>query len=130
MVQRLLEVHRTACLIAVLGLAGCASSAPDPAWGTDFAGRPDNQISVRVVNRQFSDATLFAWSDGSRLRMGTVGSLGTAVFRVPWSGFRPLQIRIRLLSGADFVTPTVDVSEGQQVTLAIETDLTMSTIQR
>lgn len=121
-------------LTLVLGVslmaAGCASANPAPAWGTDERGRPDNQITVRVQNRQFSDVTLWAVSDGGRLRMGTVSSMGSEIVRVPWSGLRPLQVEINLLQGGTFVTSPVNVPEGEQVTLVVESVLQESAVYR
>jgi hypothetical protein len=111
-------------------LGGCASGTPEPAWGTDERGRPDSQITVRVQNRQFSEVTLWAVSDGGRLRMGTVNSMGTEVVRVPWSGLRPLQVEINLLQGERFLTSPVNVPEGEQVTLVIESVLRESQLYR
>jgi hypothetical protein len=99
-------------------------------WGTDIQGRTTRQVSLRAENRQFSDAVLYAWSSGERLRLGTVTSKGQATFRVPWEGFRPLRIHINLVGGDEFTTNPVNVGEGERVTLFIEADLSQSTLSR
>lgn len=119
------------CLLAVVLTApGCGTSQDEPRWGTDLRGRRSAELTLRVENRQLSEATLYALSGADRLRLGTVNSMAVSRIRVPWRGFGTLQVEINILGGGRFVTAPLDAGEGYTLNLTIADPLEASELYR
>ena len=115
-------------LLTVLGVGGsvgCASSSDIPRWGTDLRGGPSSSVTVRVENRGIEEVSLFAYSGGSRIRLGSVNGMANSTVRIPWSGDGPLSIlvtRVGLPSGP-FETNALDVGEGEILHLRVDSPI-------
>lgn len=111
----------------LLGVAACgaggpfAGQAPDPFAGDSAA----EEIRIRVRNLNFYDATLTAFTDTGRRRLGTVAGNQSAVFAVPWRSPGPLRVEIDLLAGPSCTTDDILVSAGQEIDLEIMSDLSL-----
>jgi hypothetical protein len=129
--MRVLALSRWLLVLALLGIGGpqgCASASDTPRWGTDFRDGPTSSVTVRVENRSIEEVALFAYSGGSRIRLGSVNGMANSTVRIPWSGFGPLSIllaRSGSASGA-YETDVLDVGEGEIVYLRIESPLEAS----
>lgn len=118
-------VALAAALVAVLSLQGC--SAPQALRGSrNPFGNEDPgaaQVRIRVVNFNFSDATV--WTvvrGGRRQRLGTVTGKADATFTVPWTFTEPLRLEFHLLAGPRCFTDELSVDPGDIVELQIPVD--------
>jgi hypothetical protein len=75
-----------------------------------------------VENRSIDEVALFAYSGGSRIRLGSVNGMANSTVRIPWSGYGPLSILLAPAgsSATAFETDILDVGEGDIVHLRIE----------
>lgn len=118
-----------ALVLAALALPGC--SAPQALRGTrNPFGNEDPgtaQVRIRVVNFNFSDATV--WTvvrSGRRQRLGTVTGKADATFTVPWTFTEPLRLEFHLLAGPRCFTEELSVDPGDIVELQIPLDAAAS----
>ena len=74
------------------------------------------------------EVSLFAFSAGSRIRLGTVNGMSYSTVRIPWSGFGPVAILIDQVGrgAGPFETNTLDVREGDVIHLRIQEPLEAS----
>ena len=81
-----------ATLLAVTATWSCAlvgREAPDAAITPGSRGPEEGvETSVRVTNETWSDMTIYLLRPGTRMRLGTVTSMGTATFPIPRSWVR------------------------------------------
>ena len=101
--------------------AGCATSGamerPDPFSGS-MAGR--QEIQIKVLNLNFSDATIRAIvRGGRRLYLGAVTGKREAVFNVPWDFSEPLRLEIDMVAGPRCTTEELMVDPGDLLELQI-----------
>ncbi len=118
-------------LAAILLLVGCASGQgnEDNPFSDEFTTR-GGQIELVVSNVNFQDATLTAFHQAGRQRLGVVDGKGSRRFTMDWEGTRDLQIQIDLLSSVSYLTPPLSVSIGDVLRLQIETVLSQSQLIR
>ena len=74
--------------------------------------------------------TLFAYSAGNQIRLGTVAAVANSTVRIPWSGAGQLAILIYPPTGSPFETNSLDVREGEVVRLRIEDRLESSELYK
>lgn len=116
-------------LIVVLLVGACGLSA----CGL-FRKRPQSSsndpVTLQVVNNNWSDIIIYALVDGSRTRLGDVGSARTRTLRLPNSVLASsgqLQLVLDPLgSRSAFRTGVILVSGGQRVRLQIENELRLT----
>lgn len=107
-------------LVAILvSTSGCRSLAP----GLFGEKRARPTIQIDVTNLNFQDATLHAYRNGERHRLGTVTGKGSATFSLEWRIAVPLQIEVDLLAGGRCTTRAMVVDPGTQIQLQIEVDI-------
>lgn len=109
----------TGLLLAVLALAGCASTN-SPSKNDPFS-EAERPSSVRIIiqNRNFSDARTYALRRGNRIRLGTVVGTQDAEFTLPWTLSDIMSIEISLLAGPTCTTPELVVDPGDILELRI-----------
>lgn len=90
----------------------------------------NERIRIEVINRNFSDATLWAISTGGRQRLGIVTGKTDATFTLDWDFSQPLQIEIDLLAGERCVTAPLQVDPGDVLELQIDVELRRSAFCR
>ena len=123
---------RSVVVLVLALLAACSSSTPDE----ENPFRPDSfqprggELEILVNNLNFADATIVAFHEAGRTRLGTVGGKSSGRFRIPWSGMRDLRLRIDLLASDTWTSAPLAVGPGDQVDLTIETVLTRSRLIR
>jgi len=69
---------RTAVLVVALALPACSHSQP-----AQTEGPPPKRTVLQVVNRNFSDFTVFLVRFGDRVRLGTATGNTTSTFDFP-----------------------------------------------
>ncbi len=118
-------VARAMLVIAVTVLtAACAARAGDG----NPPGIPglEDQIEIRVINNNFSDARLYAVHPGGREYIGVLTGKTEANYRLDWDWSHTLAIEISLLAGGTCTTEELIVDPGEALFLSI--DSTMSTM--
>ena len=111
-------------LSAVLLAGGCSAlvERADP-------GAPARRMLLDVTNNHTSDVILYVARDGSRMRLGHVGSLTRQRVRLPagLAGAGQLQIVVRRFgSDEEFLTPITHIVGDERLELTIEKVLSMS----
>ena len=105
----------------LIGATACASSARavDP-FATPSPDREpgEERIVFTIDNRDYRDATVNAWWDGLRTRVGSVGGNSTQTFRVRWRGDR-LYFALDFIAGGEIRSQGLIVSPGDHVQLNI-----------
>ena len=118
---------RGALLLLGFFLGGCASATGSP--GTPFGEEAlDTSVRIYVTNLNFSDATLWAVTQGSRRRLGILTGKTEEVFTLPWETSLDLQIEIDLLAGPRCTTRAMPVDPGDDIELIIDQDLARSAL--
>lgn len=114
---------------AVVGafLAACATGASldDRPRGAD-----GSQAQVRVTNNNWSDVRVFVEREGLRVRLGSVTTMATEVFRLP-AALAESSGLIRLIadpigSGDRHVTHSIMIWPGQLIDYTVSNDLAIS----
>lgn len=113
-------------VLLVAGGACALLGRREPALGG--AGR--QRIQIEVINRNFSDATLWAISSSGRQRLGIVTGKTNATFTLDWDFSRPLQIEIDLLAGERCVTEPLQADPGDVLELQIDVEFRRSAFCR
>ena len=113
-------LRRSALLTALLLMAACAPRATQ-VFGTGPDG--ERTITLRVNNRNFGDATIWALRFSDRMRAGVVTGKGRADFRIPWTTGAPLRVEIRLLSGETCLTREVRAEAGDVIPIEVPVDV-------
>jgi hypothetical protein len=118
---------RGAILFLGLLLGGCASATSSA--GTPFGeGALDTSVRIYVTNLNFSDATLWAVTQGSRRKLGILTGKTEGTFTLPWETSLDLQIEIDLLAGPRCTTRAMAVDPGDDIELIIDQDLARSSL--
>ena len=133
--RRIAPAPLTAAVVvaAALALQGCSApqalrGTPNP-FGNEDPGTA--QVRVRVVNFNFSDATVWTVArSGRRQRLGTVTGKADATFTVPWTFTEPLRLEFDLLAGPRCFTEELSVDPGDIVELQISVDAAASRMCR
>ena len=90
----------------------------------------DDPVMLQVVNNNWSDIVIYALVDGSRTRLGDVGSTRTRMLRLPNSVLASsgmLQLVLDPLGSRNtYRTGVIMVSGGQRVRLQIENELRLT----
>ena len=106
-----LLIGATACASSARAVAPFATPSPDREPG-------EERIVFTIDNRDYRDATVNAWWDGLRTRVGSVGGNSTQTFRVRWRGDR-LYFALDFIAGGEIRSQGLIVSPGDHVQLNI-----------
>ncbi len=126
-------MRRTLCVWAIaLTASACAGAgqrvAQDPFVG---GGGTPTAVRIHVDNRNFSDARLYAVTDGGQRRLiGIVNGKREAAYTLPWTFPRDLRIEIDLLAGRTCSTAALMVDPGDVLELQILSDFSASSFCR
>jgi len=110
---------RPVLAIGLLLLGACATGRALDSPFDSNSGR----ITIEVQNLNWSDATLWAYRGGQRVRLGIVGGKKDARFDIDWNFSQRLQIEIDLLAGNRCITPELGVDPNDIIELQIPIDL-------
>ena len=112
------SIARALQVIAMSALVGgCAHSASDA-----FGGAP-RPIRIDILNRHFSDASVWAVFRAERIRLGTVTGKSDGTFQLPWKGTEPVYMEIDMVGGERCVTDVLTADEGDIFYLEIQPEL-------
>jgi len=102
-------------------VSACASGSGSGA-GNPFSQDPAErkEIQIRVINLNFSDATVWALiQDGRRQRLGIVTGKREEVFVLPWTLSEDLRLEFDLLASDRCLTERMRVDPGDLLELQI-----------
>jgi hypothetical protein len=121
----------TAALYAAIGLAGCASGRSLETKGVEDAQpAPSGDASVMVHNNNWADVDVYAVRDGTRTRLGSVTTAGSARFALPGAllaGASRFQLLVDPIgSRVGYVTQPLLVGPGQRIDLNVENNLNLT----
>ncbi len=112
-----------ACMLPAWGCGGYGGGGGGYDELEPFETPPAEEVTLAVENRNFSDATLYALSEGGhRLRLGTVPGNGADTFRFRWQ-YGDIRIEIKLLAGGKQVTQSMLVDRGDELELVVQATL-------
>lgn len=111
---------------ALLALSACASGGSQPERAANpfsSALSERNEVQIKVMNFNFSDATVWVLvRDGKRTRLGIVTGKTDAVFTIPWRFSEPMRMEFDLLADVRCVTEQITVDPGDILELQISVD--------
>lgn len=129
------KVLGVGALLAVGLAAGCATgrssrSGPDP-LAMQEAAPADAAPLLHVNNRNWQDMDVWAVRQGTRLRLGTVSSMGSSDFKVSpalSAGAGDFQLLVAPVGETKgFLTQTILLGAGQTLDLQVEHNLNLTT---
>ncbi len=104
-----------AAIAGLILLAACASRGqsirPNSFDGQDY--------HVEVSNQNFYSATIYAYRDGYRRRLGDVGANRTSAFTFAWP-FPEVRFQIDFLAGGCIFSEVLQLVHGDRLTVMIE----------
>ena len=107
-----------AALTTVLLFGACKTASRVNPFSQDRADR--GEIEIRIINLNFSDATVWALiQDGRRRRLGIVSGKREETFVVPWTISETLRLEYDLLAGDRCFTERMLVDPGDMLELQI-----------
>ena len=113
---------RTPILLLLFLSLGCAGGPPPSE--TPFEGDArDRSIRIFVTNLNFMDATLWALTPGTRVKLGVVTGKRQGVFTLPWRFSTDLKIEIDILAGPRCTTEPLPVDSGDDIELIIDVEM-------
>ncbi len=110
-------------LVAVLSGATISCSGRTPVRDPTGANVRDTRVDIRVINNNFSDATLFANLRGRREFLGRLTGKTEANYTFNLEVAQPITIDISLLAGGTCTTRELIVDPGDELFLTIESAL-------
>ncbi len=114
-------------LLLVLAVGGCSTGRTIGENPFDESSRQD-QVSLRVENRNIHDATIFAGSGNQRRELGTVSARGVEFFTFAWNPGTPVTLEIELAVGERYRLPPRSFTGGRRLELTVESELRRSFI--
>lgn len=117
-----LLLTRVLLVAAVTALAtACAARAGD--GSADLAPGLEDQIEIRIINNNFSDARMYAVRPGAREYIGMLTGKTEANYTLDWDMSQTLSIEISLLAGGTCTTEELIVDPGEALFLSIDSTL-------
>ena len=100
--------------------AGCASGGPNPFQGPGSGGSDSGYEDVRltVENRDFRDATIYAYWNTSRRRVGFVVGKTSRTFEMRWLA-EEVQFEVDFVGRGGFRSEVLGVSPGDHLSFLI-----------
>jgi hypothetical protein len=105
-------------LVLLLVVASCA---PFGRRGAGAVGAERVELVVR--NQNFYQATIFAYNNGARIRLGEVSGNSTATLSAPVPPTGQLRVEVRLLAVGAFTSYPISVTRGDAVEVTVPPDL-------
>lgn len=105
---------RAAALLLCVGLSGCAAHQQEVDDPFRISSGDGDDVQLTVENHDFRDATIYAYWNGMRDRIGMVTGKTTKTFQMRWRS-EDLQLRIDFVGGGGHRTETIGVWEGDHL---------------
>ena len=113
--DRVTSMTRPVILLVALTTGACASARSVlPGWEPEQA----EPITLTVENQNYSDATIYAWWGGNRIRLGLATGSTTQTFESDWRGGQ-LMVQVDFIGGGQYLIETFGVFEGDHLQLTI-----------
>jgi hypothetical protein len=123
-------VHRTFAAGAVAMLMAACASAGGPKQMDQDGYRDAGRAEIIVQNSNWLDMNVYAVRGGSRMRLGTVTSMGRERFRLPRymvEGIGGLQLVADPIGSRDvYSSQPIMISPGQRIEWKLENNLALS----
>lgn len=88
-------------------------------------------LAIEVINRSYSEVTIYALGTVGRNRLGLVPSTTTRRYSIDWrGGAQELRAEIDVVGGAQYTTPPITAYAGDRITLVVERQLRNSYLRR
>ena len=105
--------------VAVVGGAVLAAACAGNAQEIRESPLADQTYSVEIENQNFYSATVYAYRQGYRKRLGTIESNRTRSYSFRWP-FLDIRFQVDFLAAGCMIGPSLSVVEGDQFQLIIE----------
>ena len=107
-------------LLIASTVAGCAGGGPNPFTAPASNGSDSGYEDVRltVENRDFRDATIYAYWNTSRRRVGFVVGKTSRTFQMRWLA-EEVQLEVDFVGRGGFRSETMSVSPGDHLSFLI-----------
>ena len=106
-------------LILAMSVAACASpQAASTRTDDPFAERADQDVLLTVQNNDFRDATIYAYWNGVKTRLGMVVGKTSETFRMRWRS-EEVQLEVDFVGRGTFRTERIDVWAGDHLDFVI-----------
>lgn len=112
-----------AVALMALSLGACSQG-----WGRaknpfTAPGSDEGEITVRVENHNFGDATVHALRGGERIRLGNVTGKSEQDFTVNWTFSLPMEFEVNIIGGQGCRVRPMTVDPGDKVFVRIPTEI-------
>ncbi|MDE2773765.1 MAG: hypothetical protein OXI46_08690 [Gemmatimonadota bacterium] len=114
------RVNLLLALVLTTFVAACSQAGAGASLFGEAA--PNTMIRIEVTNLNFLDATLHAFRNRDRVRLGIVTGKTSAVYTLEWRTPLSLQIEIDLLAGGKCATREVVAQPGDEFILQIPSE--------
>ena len=127
------RVHRGALLCMRVMLVAAATTFGAACAARAGEGNPaitpglEDQIEIRIINNNFSDARMYAVRPGAREYIGMLTGKTEANYFLDWDISQTLSIEISLLAGGTCTTEELIVDPGEALFLSIDSTLATMT---
>ncbi len=105
--------------VAVVGGAVLAAACAGKAQGVRESPRGNQTYSVEIENQNFYQATVYAYRQGYRKRLGIVESTRTRIYSFTWP-YIDIRFQVDFLAVGCMIGQSISVVEGDQFVLIIE----------
>ena len=126
-VRRVAFLFMRAMLVAAVTALGVACAARAGEGNPAITPGLEDQIEIRIINNNFSDARMYAVRPGEREYIGLLTGKTEANYTLDWDISQTLSIEISLLAGGTCMTEELIVDPGEALFLSIESSLATMT---
>lgn len=124
-------VFRRAMLVTAVTTLATACAARAGEGNPAITPGLEDQIEIRIINNNFSDARMYAVRPGAREYIGRLTGKTEANYTLDWDIAQTLSIEISLLAGGTCTTEELIVDPGEALFLSIDSTLaTMTNCRR
>lgn len=122
-VRGVASLFMRAALVAAVTALGAACAARAGEGNPAITPGLEDQIEIRIINNNFSDARLYAVHPRAREFLGMLTGKTEANYTLDWDFSQTLSIEISLLAGGTCTTEELIVDPGEALFLSIDSTL-------
>lgn len=109
------HVPALAGLLLIVVLSACASSPGSDVMRTTGQGE---DVQLTVENNDFRDASIYAYWNGAKTRVGMVTGKTSDTFEMRWRS-EEIRFEVDFIGGGGFMSDIMDVYEGDHLNFVI-----------
>ena len=121
--RRVAFLFMRAMVLAAVTALGVACAARAGEGNPAITPGLEDQIEIRIINNNFSDARMYAVRPGAREYIGLLTGKTEANYTLDWDIPQTLSIEISLLAGGTCTTEELIVDPGEALFLSIDSTL-------